>query len=277
MCPSINHETKAPHSSAFQGLMERMDAHLKRTRSRCQKPVAAARSSSFVGLCGKCKYFETDDASDSDSASAPGGGDAVFCAVLDAFSAFTSAFFVSVTVGFEFPSFVLYRHVCIEFRYCLWGEAKKRWLNAEFDSSEGRVVVPCLVVTCGSLSNVNGLYDDIEFCRSAEICPGAFCEVFGKAICHIAVGSDCRDAGRARLRAGQRGIFGGIFQRDMAGCELKKEELTRKNQSNVDSTMSGVPWKCKRRIQSVTAAMTEWRRPGPEATIEVASFCPVCQ
>ena len=48
-CPSINQDTKAPHSSAFHGRMDRMDIHLNLTFNRCRKLVAAARSSSFVG------------------------------------------------------------------------------------------------------------------------------------------------------------------------------------------------------------------------------------
>lgn len=48
----MNHDTKAPHSSAFHGRMLRMESHLNRTFSLWEKPLAAARSSSFVGRWG---------------------------------------------------------------------------------------------------------------------------------------------------------------------------------------------------------------------------------
>jgi hypothetical protein len=54
MCPRNTHDTKAPHSSAFHGRMLRIETHLKRILSRCQNPLAAARSSSLVGRCGRC-------------------------------------------------------------------------------------------------------------------------------------------------------------------------------------------------------------------------------
>lgn len=66
--PNKTQETNAPHSSIFQGRMLLMEAHLKRTFIRCQNPVAAASSSSLVGLCGilgMCRYFETVVAIDS--------------------------------------------------------------------------------------------------------------------------------------------------------------------------------------------------------------------
>lgn len=66
--PNRNHETNAPHSSAFHGRMLLIDIHLNRTLKRSQKPLAAASSSSFVGrwgIFGRCKYFDTDAARDS--------------------------------------------------------------------------------------------------------------------------------------------------------------------------------------------------------------------
>lgn len=51
MWPRNIHEMKAPISSVLNGLKLRIENHLKRIPSRCQKLVAAARSSSFVGLC----------------------------------------------------------------------------------------------------------------------------------------------------------------------------------------------------------------------------------
>lgn len=76
-CPNNIHDTKAPHSSALNGLALRIENHLKRTLSLCQNPVAAARSSSFVGRwgifgrCGRCRYFETDSVRLSCSPSTP--------------------------------------------------------------------------------------------------------------------------------------------------------------------------------------------------------------
>lgn len=66
--PNMNHETNAPHSSAFQGRISRIDIHLNLTFILDQKPVAAASSSSFVGLLGSCRYLDTDAAIESDSA-----------------------------------------------------------------------------------------------------------------------------------------------------------------------------------------------------------------
>lgn len=48
-CPTKIHEKKALMSSLLKGRRLRMENHLKRTRRRDQKPVAAARSSSLVG------------------------------------------------------------------------------------------------------------------------------------------------------------------------------------------------------------------------------------
>lgn len=68
-CPNNIQDTKAPHSSALNGLALRIENHLKRTLSLCQNPVAAAKSSSFVGRwgifgrcgkCGRCRYLETE-------------------------------------------------------------------------------------------------------------------------------------------------------------------------------------------------------------------------
>ncbi len=47
--PSINQDTKAPHSSAFHGRIDLIDIHLNRTLSLCRKLVAADKSSSLVG------------------------------------------------------------------------------------------------------------------------------------------------------------------------------------------------------------------------------------
>lgn len=64
--PNRIHDKKAPHSSALNGRVLRMENHLKRTLSLCQNPVAAAKSSSLVGRggifgrCGKCRYFDTE-------------------------------------------------------------------------------------------------------------------------------------------------------------------------------------------------------------------------
>lgn len=71
----MNHDTNAPHSSAFQGLMLLIDIHFSRTFDLSQNPLAAARSSSLVGRwgifgrCGRCKYLDMDEAIDSESAS----------------------------------------------------------------------------------------------------------------------------------------------------------------------------------------------------------------
>ena len=72
-CPKRNHETKAPHSSAFHGRMLRIENHLKRTLSLSQKPLAAASNSSLVGrcgicilgMCGRCRYLDMESARDS--------------------------------------------------------------------------------------------------------------------------------------------------------------------------------------------------------------------
>ena len=67
-CPNRNQETNAPHSSAFQGRMLRIENHLKRTLSRSPKPLAAANSSSLVGRCGifgRCMYLYMEFARDS--------------------------------------------------------------------------------------------------------------------------------------------------------------------------------------------------------------------
>ena len=74
----MNHDTNAPHSSAFHGRILRIDSHLNRTLKRSQNPLAAARSSSFVGRCGSlgtwicCRYLDTDAVMESGSASGPG-------------------------------------------------------------------------------------------------------------------------------------------------------------------------------------------------------------
>lgn len=61
--PNMNQDTNAPHSSAFHGLMDRMDIHLNLTFNLWRKLVAAARSSSFVGRWGMDgRYFDMDDA-----------------------------------------------------------------------------------------------------------------------------------------------------------------------------------------------------------------------
>lgn len=77
--PSMNQETNAPHSSAFQGRMLRIECHLNRACRRCQKPVAAARNSSLVGRGGifgrwDCRYFDMEAAMDSASPGCGGGG-----------------------------------------------------------------------------------------------------------------------------------------------------------------------------------------------------------
>lgn len=67
ICPNTNQDTNAPHSSAFHGRMLRMENHLKRTFSRWPKPLAAARSSSFVGrwgIFGRCRYLDMESARD---------------------------------------------------------------------------------------------------------------------------------------------------------------------------------------------------------------------
>jgi hypothetical protein len=52
MFPNTNQDTKALQSSIFHGRTLLIENHLKWTFSRDQKPVAAARSSSFVGRWG---------------------------------------------------------------------------------------------------------------------------------------------------------------------------------------------------------------------------------
>ncbi len=80
-CPNKNHETNAPHSSAFHGRMLLIENHLKRTRNRCRNPLAAASNSSFVGRCGilgKCRYLDMESASDSCSDAGGSGGTSVW-------------------------------------------------------------------------------------------------------------------------------------------------------------------------------------------------------